>query len=1217
MKLISINVSNLASITQAKIDFEQAPLQQSGLFAITGDTGAGKSTILDAICLALYGKTARLRNDLKNTVAFNGDDIKLNDPRNLLRKGCTGGYAEVIFLGRDNERYLSRWKITRARNKINGRLKVAEHEVFSLIDNTLVAQKSAAVKKVEQLIGLNFDQFTRAVLLAQHEFSAFLKASSDERAQLLECLTGTDKFSRLGQAIFEQHKQKKLTLEQLRISLESYSLLSQEELEHTTDERDRYHNELTQLKAQQKNLEHQQNWIKAGDTLKNKVTTQTVQLDTFAQQLAQQSEQFNTAVLAEAVAQITDNRAQANLLATQYNDLNTQLNKLKDIDHSTHIAQLESQQQQLALTKQQAKHALDEQLPLLDEVRTIDANRQAYDIQRNNALQNLEKSQHALTETTLQQSHIKADIEKIANEQTQLTNLFVADPSASESLPKWQHLHALVTQLTTLHEKHRNLSIQEKDAIQMHTQLNEQYHPLKLKVTQQQQQIDDAAKQLEQLNTQIALLDYEAMQKRRYEIQNCIAYKKALDANEAEQLQVQAGLDKTRHQQHTLNQQRQDAEQQTELSKQRLALTQENFSQVQLRASENISALRATLKPGQECVVCGATEHPYGVEHIDEHWQNLLNDFKQQHQDAEQAHQQAQQRYTEHLTASEQLNAQLQATLQQQAQLSQKAEHLTEQLTVLGDIGKLPLDQCQNQIALLEVSLKEYSDLTQQQQITWKTLQQRQDDYQALQSELKALEQSLHSNEQASQHTSALLTQLKSDIKDVKRNAQTYLSDETWWDWFEKQSEQALSALVIRFEKLQSAQAQLDILNNTHLELNNQLNVIAAQLNEQADQVRINQQARDKFNEKSQKLDSQRAKLLPLEESAEQKQQQLQATLDDAQLTYDNLTKALTELKQTQQEHVLSQKNIQQQLTQTITHQETIQQRFNEWLSQQKHHFSHIDEPLVMHILQQDQATFKQIREDYEQVQAQYNQAQLLLTHLNTEYAQHQKQALTTLTVDALNTQLHDLTTSYEHTQHLWLESNTKLVQHEQNTKQLNDKQTELAKLQSHYEHWHLLDKLLGDATGKKLRNIAQTQTLKILLQYANQHLSNLSKRYRLTVIGHSLDIAIIDKDMADEQRSVNTLSGGESFLVSLALALGLASLSANKVQIGSLFIDEGFGTLDPETLSIALDALDSLQAQGRKVGVISHVSEMTERVATQVHIKKQPGGYSNVTVKG
>ena len=195
------------------------------------------------------------------------------------------------------------------------------------------------------------------------------------------------------------------------------------------------------------------------------------------------------------------------------------------------------------------------------------------------------------------------------------------------------------------------------------------------------------------------------------------------------------------------------------------------------------------------------------------------------------------------------------------------------------------------------------------------------------------------------------------------------------------------------------------------------------------------------------------------------------------------------------------------------------------------------------------------------------------------------------------------------------LATNTAIEQHNQNAKTLKGKQAELTTLKTQVDQWHLLNKVLGDATGKTMRNLAQTQTLKILLHYANSHLKTLNKRYELTAIEHSLDIAIIDRDMADEQRSVNTLSGGESFLVSLALALGLASLSSNKVQINSLFIDEGFGTLDSETLSVAMDALDSLQAQGRKVGVISHVSEMSERVATQVHVAKKPGGYSSVEI--
>ncbi|MEM7150243.1 MAG: SbcC/MukB-like Walker B domain-containing protein, partial [Pseudomonadota bacterium] len=211
--------------------------------------------------------------------------------------------------------------------------------------------------------------------------------------------------------------------------------------------------------------------------------------------------------------------------------------------------------------------------------------------------------------------------------------------------------------------------------------------------------------------------------------------------------------------------------------------------------------------------------------------------------------------------------------------------------------------------------------------------------------------------------------------------------------------------------------------------------------------------------------------------------------------------------------------------------------------------------------------------------------------------------------------QQNHLNTQQTQLQNSLLTINTAIEQHNQNAKALEGKQAELSQLKQQVDQWHLLNKVLGDATGKTMRNLAQTQTLKILLHYANSHLKTLNKRYELTAIAESLDIAIIDRDMADEQRSVNTLSGGESFLVSLALALGLASLSSNKVQINSLFVDEGFGTLDSETLSIAMDALDSLQAQGRKVGVISHVSEMSERVATQIHVAKKPGGYSTINV--
>lgn len=135
----------------------------------------------------------------------------------------------------------------------------------------------------------------------------------------------------------------------------------------------------------------------------------------------------------------------------------------------------------------------------------------------------------------------------------------------------------------------------------------------------------------------------------------------------------------------------------------------------------------------------------------------------------------------------------------------------------------------------------------------------------------------------------------------------------------------------------------------------------------------------------------------------------------------------------------------------------------------------------------------------------------------------------------------------------------------------------------------------IGFADGKKFGSYAQQCTLDVLIGYANRHLVDLSRRYRLERVKETLSLPIVDQDIEDERRSVHSLSGGESFLVSLAIALGLASLSSNRVRVESLFIDEEFGSLDAETLLVAMDALDNLQSQGRKVGVISHVQEMTE----------------------
>ncbi|MBE0489670.1 MAG: chromosome segregation protein SMC, partial [Halomonas sp.] len=175
--------------------------------------------------------------------------------------------------------------------------------------------------------------------------------------------------------------------------------------------------------------------------------------------------------------------------------------------------------------------------------------------------------------------------------------------------------------------------------------------------------------------------------------------------------------------------------------------------------------------------------------------------------------------------------------------------------------------------------------------------------------------------------------------------------------------------------------------------------------------------------------------------------------------------------------------------------------------------------------------------------------------------------------------------------------------------------QDELAAARAEYRRWGRISELIGSADGKVFRRIAQAYNLEQLLEHANTHLAGLSRRYRLARGGSPLGLLVVDQDMADERRSVHSLSGGETFLVSLALALGLASMASGELTIESLFIDEGFGSLDPQSLALAMEALDGLQALGRRVGVISHVQEMHERIPVQIRVEPQGNGTSRARI--
>ncbi len=179
--------------------------------------------------------------------------------------------------------------------------------------------------------------------------------------------------------------------------------------------------------------------------------------------------------------------------------------------------------------------------------------------------------------------------------------------------------------------------------------------------------------------------------------------------------------------------------------------------------------------------------------------------------------------------------------------------------------------------------------------------------------------------------------------------------------------------------------------------------------------------------------------------------------------------------------------------------------------------------------------------------------------------------------------------------------------------------QTQLQNLEKDNLKWELLDKYIGNADGKKFATFAQGLTLSRLMALANRRLTDLSDRYLLDKPGEQDEdeLMIVDQYMANERRSVKTLSGGETFMISLSLALALSDLASKNIKLDSLFIDEGFGTLDPETLDLALNTLEKLQQEAQKnIGIISHVESIKERIATQIRLERNNRGFSQIVIQ-
>ena len=1215
MKITAVRIHNLASIVDAEIDFTQAPLKDAGLFAITGDTGAGKSTFLDAICLALYTKTARLKGDKGNLIDFNGDSIKLNDARNLLRRGKWEGFAEVDFVGQDKQLYRARYSIQRTHKKVTGKLKVAEHTLVTLPDETLIADKSQTLKQIESKIGLSFEQFSRAVLLAQHEFAAFLKATGDERAQLLECLTGTDKFSLIGKRIFERNKELKDKFDLLQASLASYTLLSEDELaiKHTTL------NELKQkIEHTRKTIistEQNLNWYKQASALELALEEATKSQQHATNELAKIAQQSEQAKQAQSALEIKDNRKRHEYLTAQNNTLNKQISDLKTIDHATLIEEqadaLKTKQSELKTAQEQKQSAE----PIIAKARELDSQLAIHAQSITSLTQQSDKEQQQLSELQIQFKHSQTVLDEATKLNTQHQQWLTEHTQLKPLANDWNYYQHSFNTYLSANEQIKATASQSKQLLEEQTKHATQLADQTKKVELQEQQLAHQQKDLNQLSEQLRQFNIEQCdsklknieylndQRLRYQ-----QFNQEIKHSSQQQAAVAAKLVNSEQTQTTLQQSLASCEQALKHSEYAL-------NQARLRASENVEHLRTQLIPNEPCVVCGAKEHPYASNQSPQ-LINLIADFEASYNQAKQLHDSAQTKLHQHQTQHAVLVTE--HAQHSQAIQSAQAKQLEIKTTMQGtrtELNDLTAQQLDETHAQLSNQKSHYFESQKQQTALQEKVNQQTN---ILKAEQQTQQQLHNLNSELTNKLSQINTkhaELTSQISDLTTTLNAQFEHSNFWQQLQAGSlnlndlSQQVEQYQYTYAQLEQSQKQIDTANQQLQQLKPLITKSESALKTLKDDLDNAQQLQNTTqSERLALFNNEKISVNDYQTKINVQLEQCQAQLTNSQQTYDNAVKK-------RDEHAIELKNAELRLAEQSTELKTLEERYNEWFSDFKAQYSEATHEQITILLTLSSEQIKAHLTQFEQLSAALLDANAALKQQQSAHTDHQNTNKPSQNHTELTEQLAALNAKQTEQQNSLLTTNTAIEQHNQNAKALEGKQTELATLKKRVEQWHLLNKVLGDATGKTMRNLAQTQTLKILLHYANSHLKTLNKRYELTAIAQSLDIAIIDRDMADEQRSVNTLSGGESFLVSLALALGLASLSSNKVQINSLFIDEGFGTLDSETLSVAMDALDSLQAQGRKVGVISHVSEMSERVATQVHVSKQSGGYSTIEV--
>ena len=1240
MKILAIRGKNLASLAgEFVLDFQSEPLASAGLFAITGATGSGKSTLLDALCLALYEQTPRLSGVTGGATINDVGDFAITpgDVRSILRRGCSDGYAEVDFIGSNGMSYRARWAVRRAHAKATGKLQQTEISLVRISDGQELGdnRKTETLKLIESFIGLSFTQFTRAVLLAQNDFTAFLKAPDDARAELLQTLTGTESYAKISILAFERMKAEKEKLAQLHKEWQALAPLSPELRAEKTAQLQTQTDQADALAQQKSAIEGHLRWYQLGDQLNDEVAA--------ARQIFAGALAANHAAAARTVhLALLDQVQSARPLCTELARLNQAEANAAHANVSAQMALVLAQAQLEALALKQIDAQL--QCNLSEAARTsaqtdIDAAK-AWDARIHTmtplvaaALHEHKAAANQLQLELNQQADAIAELQmnqaKLAAAQQWLELNDALRPLA-ESWQRWEMLLAGAQQ--TL-DGQSNAATRISALTQEISAFELNFSHARETRAQAEQGLQQALAQLVQLSADCAAFDVEQLVAEKAALELCqTQHQTALSLCE-KQINL-SGLQQPQSQQlqqHSDSLSKYADQLRTNLQDQPLlqcaVQTAQQSLQLALAATENAESMRAALQPEQPCPVCGALVHPYAehspafemLKSLQEHLsakQSALRELDLDIATAQANSTNIEQAITHLRLSLSQLEAE-RGVLNGEWQhhpLHQEFDALPESarvqiLAAQQNAGRIELARVRELEALYRDALKR-KDAAQVQVNASNT---RLTNTNAVFAELD------HKRTEANQNLNTLqreLAELTEQLAARQSQLDAAFPSPLWRDEWRQSPNHFVSKRRADVAIWAAKLGDVTTLNTRIAQL--AISISACEKSSlQATSHCANQ--RDKHAELTlalQNYHQHRAALFDGQPIA-----QVEAMLNAAMLqTKAALAASGLLLQAAQAEFARTHemvKHAQMRLDLERSAANAAQLTLDAWLLKFNSENAAVAENLTALALDallkiapewatHERAALQELTRAVQATQAVLDaRSQSLSAHVAAQIGFEAREVLQ----ESL-AQLHlEYTLLTENLSKLKLD----IALDAERARQSDALHSKIEKQSSDTYVWSQLGELIGSADGKKFRNFAQQLTLDILLSYANQHLQTLTRRYRVERIKDSLGLLVIDQDMGDEMRSVHSLSGGESFLLSLALALGLASLSSHRVQVESLFIDEGFGSLDAESLSIAMDALDNLQSQGRKIGVISHLQELTERIDVKVHVQRQVGGVSRI----